>query len=77
MFTAFAPPAMRYPPIVTSSTESHVGEPAAYIGATVVTSSSEMIRGLVSAIRSRDSGVGGFSGSSATPVTVAGRDTRP
>ena len=52
MFTAFAPPAMRYPPMKTTSTRSQLGRPATNIGAIVVTSSSEMIRGLVSATKS-------------------------
>jgi hypothetical protein len=53
MFTALAPPAMRYPPVNTASTSVHVGCPATNIGAIVVTSSSEMILGFVSATRSR------------------------
>jgi hypothetical protein len=53
MFTAFAPPAMRYPPTATSSTSPMDGVPATNIGAMVVTSSSEMIRGFVSEMRSR------------------------
>ena len=53
MFTAFAPPAMRYPPTNTASTSVHAGRPATNIGAIVVTSSSEMMRGFVSATRSR------------------------
>jgi hypothetical protein len=52
MFTALAPPAMRYPPIRTTSTNSQLGVPATNIGATVVTRRSEMILGFVSAIRS-------------------------
>ncbi len=55
MFTAFAPPAIRYPPIATSSTSESDGVPATNIGAIVVTSSSEMMRGFVSITRSRTS----------------------
>ena len=52
MLTALAPPAIRYPPTITSRSVNHDGLPAMYIGAAVVTSSSEMIRGLVSITRS-------------------------
>ena len=55
MLTAFAPPAMRYPPIETINTVNQVGEPAAYMGAIVVTSNNEIMRGLVSVRRSCDS----------------------
>ena len=44
---------MRYPPMKTASTSCQLGCPATNIGAIVVTSSSEMIRGLVSETRSR------------------------
>ena len=53
MLTALAPPAMRYPPMNTATTSCQLGLPATYIGAIVVTSSSEMMRGFVSASRSR------------------------
>src|ERR1700755_1024950 len=42
----------------TASTRLHAGLPATNIGAIVVTSSSEMMRGLVSATRSRSSDLG-------------------
>src|SRR5690349_25106425 len=57
MLTAFAPPAIRYPPINTTSTLIHVGLPATNMGATVVTSRSEMMRGLVSITMSRSNDV--------------------
>ena len=55
MFTALAPPAIKYPPRDTQRTAMKLGVPATYIGAMVVTSSSEMIFGFVSATRSETS----------------------
>ncbi len=54
MLIALAPPAIRYPPTITHSTCDTVGSPAGVmnIGAMVVTSSSEMMRGLVRVTRS-------------------------
>ena len=54
MLIALAPPAMRYPPTTTQNSWASDGRPAGVmnIGAMVVTSSSEMMRGLVRVIRS-------------------------
>ena len=62
MFTAFAPPAIKYPPAKTASTRVQLGLPATNMGAIVVTSSSEMIRGFVSATRSRMNARTGLAG---------------
>ena len=55
MFTAFAPPAIRYPPTSMIIASPKLGRPATYIGAIAVTSSSEMILGLVRVTRSASS----------------------
>ena len=56
MFTAFAPPAIRYPPSITVPSSQRSGRPAMYIGAAVVTSNNEIIVGFVSITRSRHNG---------------------
>ena len=54
MLIALAPPAMQYPASATQKSWPSVGRPAGVmnIGASVVTSRSEMMRGLVSVMRS-------------------------
>ena len=70
MFTAFAPPAIRYPPTSTISTSASSGLPATNIGAIVVTSSSEMMRGLVSITRSCSSVRPAGAGATGLDVTL-------